>query len=129
MSLRAGMCITIVGEKSRLPHLFVILTEPVGNPPSAVAVNFTSQKDNSDNTVVLTEGHAFIKKPTVVNYAAARIVNCEALENSIHDINTQTSFHHRERQCSNELLQTLREGLRKSPFTPNKVLEYCKDKF
>lgn len=128
MSLHAGMCITIVGEKSKLPHLFVLLTEPVGDPPSAVAVNFTTQREYSDTTIILTNEHSFINKPTVVNYAKAMIVNCDILENQIHDMNSQTSFH-KERQCSNDLLNKLREGLRKSPFTRPNIIEYCKDKF
>ena len=128
MSLHAGMCITLLGEISMRPHLFVILTEPVGNPPSAVAVNFTTQRANSDTTVVLTEGHSFIVNPTVVNYAKAMIVNCDRIESQIHDMNSQTSFH-KESQCSDDLLRTLQEGLKKSPFTQSNILEYCKDKF
>lgn len=128
MSLHAGMCINIVGQIYKRPHLFVLLTEPVGNPPSAVAVNFTSLRENSDTTVVLTEGHSFITKPTVVNYREAMIVNCDRLERQIHDINSQTTFH-KESQCSDDLLRTLQEGLRKSPFTQPNILEYCKDKF
>jgi len=125
--LDAGTCVTLISNKG-YPHLYILLTDPSGSPKSTLIVNLTSHRAGCDETVVLTDGHSFIKRRTVVNYAEAKIVSEEKLLYKIKDTSDQTNVHH-ESPCSAELLKRLREGLKKSPFTAPKVLQYAKGKF
>lgn len=127
--LEIGTCFTLL-SRNRDPHLFVLLTEPSGKPLGSVVVNLTSYKSDfeSDTTVVLEEGHSFIKKKTVVNYRQAHFIDVTQLEAKLKDPDDQASLH-KEQICSQEFLEKLQQGLLKSPNTNPKLVAYCKDKF
>jgi len=99
-------------------HLWFILTnpDPAGN---VLGVNLTSFELFKDTTVVLTEGHPFIVKKSVIQYSDAKlfsVVNLEWMENN--------SYAQRRETCSAELLKAVRDGLMKSDFTPQEMQTY-----
>jgi len=101
-------------------HLWIVLTGPHGTPPQAVMVNITTQRLHSDTTVVLDRGdHPFVRHPSVVNYADARMVAADALRNAV----DSGSFRSHAR-CSEELLEKIRAGLLRSPYTPTRIKEH-----
>lgn len=107
------------------PHLYVVLTEPSDEPPTVAVVNFTSHRDNSDETVVLEGGeHSFIKRKTIVNYSQSTVITVAKLQSIIE---ADLTVLHRER-CSPELLERVRKGVWLSPFVIPKFRDYCKGK-
>ena len=120
MPLRAGACVHLP-DSSGKAHLAVLLTDPIGNPPRGIFVNFESRDQFcSDQTVILAGGHNFIRHQTAVVYQGTRVERIDKIEKAIADPHNPVNLHHSEPYCSDELLQTLREGLLKSPFTPKK---------
>jgi hypothetical protein len=106
-------------------HLWIVLTDPHGNPAEVVIVSLTTRRYGADPTVVLTLGdHPFIKNETVVYYPDARIVE----EGNLVAILTLRRDALKD-DCSPELLARIRQGLLDSPFTPNKIKNYCRARY
>lgn len=78
--VKAGLCVTLKSaNQSR--HLWIVLTEPAGDPLGVAIVNLTSQKNIPNEPLVLDVGdHSFIKGKTVVNYGAGKTVPAAQLE-------------------------------------------------
>ncbi|MCI0390265.1 MAG: hypothetical protein MOB07_16065 [Acidobacteria bacterium] len=124
--IKSGTCVFLTKPAAKaIPHLWIVLTDPEGDPPQVVMVNLNTKRDGSDTTVVLHPGeHRFIKHETVVNYSDARFVEVGNLQALI--------AMHRDWQdddCSDDLLAKIRQGLIDSPFTPNKIKTYCQARF
>ncbi|MGH7459462.1 MAG: hypothetical protein ACREMA_00345 [Longimicrobiales bacterium] len=95
-------------------HLWIVLTEPFDDPQTIIIVNFTTNRAGADQTVVLETGdHPFISHSTVVSYADAKLIKVATLQALVSA--GLSTFHS---DCSEELLQLLREGLLRSSFTP-----------
>src|SRR5947208_3401343 len=109
--VKAGICVHLKSADNLLSHLWVVLTDPLGDPSQVALVNLTKQKSHSDNTVVLNAGdHPFIKQATIVNYARATIQSATALENAI---KADITMRHKT-DCASDILEKIREGLFKS---------------
>jgi hypothetical protein len=122
--VEAGLCVNLKSV-NQTRHLWVVLTEPYGEPPRVALANLTSHKDGIDETVVLEAGeHSFIRRKTVVNYAAAQIVSATKLEQLIE---ADLTIPHRE-LCSDELLEKIRQGVFDSPFASPKFQKYCRER-
>ena len=103
------------------PHLWIVTTEPGESPAGdCIIVNVTTLRRDADQTVTLMQGdHPFVRHPSVVNYADARIVKASSIEQQ-----QQAGRILPKEPCSNELVREVRAGLVASPFTPNKVLSF-----
>ena len=126
--IEAGVCLHLITQGQDRPHLYVVLNDPYGDPPHVCLVNF-STKVRTDATVVLKPGepgmHVFVKEQTHVVYAWAKILSATKLENIVKkDLSKK---HHK--NCSATLLERLRQGLFRSPFTKESVLDFCKKAF
>ena len=67
----------------RLPHLWIIITEP-GLDERCVIVCVTTLRNDRDQTVTLVPGdHPFIKHPSVILFADAQIARVISLEGQI----------------------------------------------
>jgi len=102
-------------------HLWVITSVPFESPEKVIIVFLTSKKAHSDTTVVLSpEDHDFIKHPTVISYADARIEHSDHIMKRIEerDYDPRKSF-------SGDVVKTIQQGLIDSPYTPR----YIKDAF
>lgn len=105
-------------------HLWIVVTDPIGDPPTVIIVNLTTARLGSDRTVVLHTGdHPFIKHETVVNYADAR----EAPANKIAQLLDFPGYAHSD--CEPGVLALIQDGVIESPFTPNNIREICEDLF
>jgi hypothetical protein len=125
MKLELGDCVFIESRQTLEKHLFVIITEPSGEPPTALVVNFTTYRPHFDQTTILDVGeHSFIKRKSLVNYMRAGIANISNLESRI---DCDRTLLHREK-CSPELLQRIREGVLKSRFAAPRIQNYFKDR-
>jgi len=102
-------------------HLWVVVTEPVGDPTQVVIVNLTTARGGSDSTVILEPGeHPFVSRPTSVRYSDARLANVttlQALAGGPGD--THQDF-------ATEVLGRIRQGLLDSPFTPEWLKGFCR---
>jgi len=126
-TIEAGTCI-FLEKPSRysISHLWLVITEPSGEPPEVIIVNLTTFREGADTTVILNKGdHSYIKHETVVYYADARNVPLQLLEriaaldpNRIYD-----------ESCSEDLLVRIREGLLTSTFTPRKIKKKYRERF
>jgi len=125
LSLKAGSCIFLEKpDKESISHLWLLVTEPSGNPPEVVMVNLTTYREGVDTTVLLTDrDHSYIIHPTVVYYADARKTEV----NFLYRLIALDPKRLHEESCSTELLKKVRNGLFKSEFTPRKIKKYCKE--
>jgi hypothetical protein len=67
--------------------------------------------------------HPFIRKPTVVFYPDTRLMPVETIINEVK--NGQASFH---TDCSEALLELVRQGLLTSPATPRRLKAYVRER-
>lgn len=99
--LKAGVCLNLQSDSNLSRHLWVVITDPQGDPPTVALVNLTTHKEGVDETVILSAGeHSFIKKKTVVYYQRAKVYDAEQLERAI---TADLTIKHRH-DCSLELL-------------------------
>jgi len=90
-----------------------------------VIVNVTTLRGNRDQTVTLGLGdHPFITHSSVVLYGDAQIVDSRRLEADLHACVVE-----RREPCSERLLQLVQSGIEHSPFTPKKVVAFCRDQW
>jgi hypothetical protein len=101
-------------------HLWVVITEPSGRPPEVVIASFSTDYPDKDQTVKLgPDAHPFITRNTIVFYPDATIILVEEIVARVN--NKYASFHD---DCSEDLLETVAQGLLNSPFTPRRVKSY-----
>lgn len=61
-------------------HLWVLNTKPDPATHEAIMVSVTTQRPHSDTTTILHVGdHPFVRKPSVIHYADARVVDTRLL--------------------------------------------------
>ena len=113
------------GTPHAKPHLWLVLTEPDGDPAETVAVMVRSRKAYTDDTVVLAPGdHPFIHRASSVHYSTARRLRVDRILRRI-----RSGQCHLKEDLEADLLARVREGLMTSPFTVNAVREYCRNRF
>jgi hypothetical protein len=122
MKIYAGR--TFMYPNGGIPHLWIVVTEPSGMPADVVIVSLSSDKPGKDDTVKLGPGdHPFIRKPTVVFYPDTRLMPVQAIISEVQ--NGQASFH---ADCSEPLLDRVRQGLLASPATPRRLKAYVRER-
>ncbi len=94
---------------------------------TAVCVNVTTKRDDSETTVVLTAAdHRFIKHESVVRFSDAREMKIELVEKLLSSRPGQfVGVLHD--PCSEKLLARIRQGLLDSPMTPKEIKRKCKE--
>jgi hypothetical protein len=124
----AGSCLLLAEPAEpplNKPHLWFVLTDPSGNPPSVVAVMMRTVTRFTDSTVILQPGdHPFIKHDLAIQYSNAQRFNVERLTRAMH-----SGRCHLRDTMSPELLDRVRRGLLESLYTVHAVRDYCKSKF
>ncbi|HET7233998.1 MAG TPA: hypothetical protein VFJ16_28560 [Longimicrobium sp.] len=122
MKVYAGR--TFMYPNGGIPHLWIVVTEPSGTPAEVVIVSLSSEKAGKDATVKLGPGdHPFIRKPTVVFYPDTRLMPVQSIINEVQ--NAQATFH---ADCSEDLLDRVRQGLLASPATPRRLKAYVRER-
>ena len=101
------------------PHLWIIATEP-DDDHLCIIVNFTTLRNSQDQTVsIMPSEHPFVTRPTSIRYSDARIADVRKLR-----ADASTGLALPRERCSATLLKLIQDGLRASPYTPNKVIEF-----
>lgn len=78
--MRAGDCF-LIGGHGLTPHLWIVLTQPSGDPARVLIASCTFRKPWSDDTILLHRGdHPFIRHETVIAYTEIRIVEARVIE-------------------------------------------------
>ena len=78
--MQAGECF-LIGGHGLTPHLWIVLTQPSGDPARVLIASCTSRKPWSDDTILLDRGdHPFIRHETVIAYTEVRIVEVRVIE-------------------------------------------------
>jgi hypothetical protein len=126
LTLKCGDTFLLPKSASATEHLWIIVTEVDQTSGTAVCVNVTSKRDDSETTVVLSVGdHRFIKHESVVRFADAREMKMELVEKLLSGRPTQFvgTLHD---PCSETLLAKIRKGLLDSEMTPKEIKRKCK---
>ena len=101
-------------------HLWVVVTDPEGDPPSVVIVNLTSFRPGVDETVILHQGdHPFVRHKTVVNYCDARSRPTKGIEEALEKglIKILDS-------ATPQFIKRIKQGVLDSTETPPDIKEY-----
>ncbi|MEI8309896.1 MAG: hypothetical protein WCH98_03980 [Verrucomicrobiota bacterium] len=98
-------------------HLWVLITQADPVTGEGIMVNITTQRPHSDTTTILGAGeHPFIRKPSVVFYADARMVGTELLDRAI-----QSGSYRANAPFAASVLARIQAGIALSPMTPRKI--------
>lgn len=108
-----------------IPHLYVVVTPPDGDPPRVVIASVTSKRSHSDTTtILLPPDHPWINRPSVVNYGKATLVRVDYLLAQIKD--NIADVH---RPLKPEKLEIIQQGILKSKRTPRHIKRHCRTVF
>ena len=126
MTLQCGDTFLLPKSAYATEHLWIIVTEIDPQSGSAVCVNVTTKRDDSETTVVLNIGdHRFIKHESVVRFGDAREMKIDLVEKLLSGRPSQfVGVLHD--PCSEKLLARIRQGLLDSPMTPKEIKRKCK---
>jgi hypothetical protein len=123
--IRAGSSLLLAEPPLHKPHLWFVLTDPVGKPPRVVAVMLRTVTRFTDPILVLTPGeHPFIRHDSAVHYSMARWLPVPSLLAAMKDGKC-----HLKEDMTHDLLRRVRQGLLQSPFTVNALREECAELF
>lgn len=108
------------------PHLWIVLTEPDEQvPPHVAIVNLTSFREGADTTVVLATGdHPFIRHHTVVYYGDLLVAPAQKLVDAV-----RAGIATRHDDLTDDILERVREGVFRSPFTHGDMKAYCRNRW
>ncbi len=121
----AGRSLLIYPDTDSKPHVWFVLTDPVGMPGKVVAVMIQSAKPYTDSTVLLEHGdHPFIRHQTSVSFGQATFFTLEKLQRYF-----QKGMCHLLQDMSAALLDKVRKGLLASARTPHSIRAYCQSQF
>lgn len=124
MKVYAGRTFIFANIPGGIPHLWIVVTEPSGSPPEVVIVALSSDSEGKDRTVQLgPRDHPFITKPSIVFYPDAHRRSVRDIENDVR--NADATFHS---DCSESLLEAIRQGLLDSPATPRRLKAYVRER-
>jgi hypothetical protein len=120
--LKCGDAVEMPKPGQAVPHLWIIVTDPLPSSHEVVIVNVTSLRQHSDTTVVLKPGdHPYIRHDSVIFYADARLADVRNIQAGI-----DKGWFQECAACSPALLKRIREGLLASKFTRNKIKDFCR---
>ncbi len=121
--IKAGSTLHIVEPPK--PHLWLVLTDPAGDPPSVVTVMLVSKKPYTDDTVVLRPGdHEFIDRETAVQFSTARNRRIARITAAM--VRGRCALR---ASLSPEVLYRVQRGLLDSPYTVHAIRNQCASAF
>ena len=112
--MQRGDTVLMPAGPRRSLHLWIIATDPDPQSNLAVIVSVTTLRHAADQTVVLRKGdHQFIQHDSAVYFGDSRIIDVSRLKE-----------YPNHKPCSAALADEILSGLRASPFTPKKILNF-----
>jgi hypothetical protein len=107
------------------PHLWVVLWGPAGAADAYLVVSLSTLRRHSDRTVILQAGdHPFVQHDTCAVYADARRTTAAKLRQAL--ANREAIARE---PAGAVLLERLRSGLLRSPYTPDALREMAVEEF
>ena len=114
-----------LSDGNPVPHLWFVITDPDPATHLCAMVSLTTLKNDKDQTVVLHPGeHPFIMRTSTIYFSGAIVVDVRVIETRIAEGKVRSHA-----RCSPKLLKLLQEGVAVSPFTPKKVITFCRTAF
>ncbi len=114
--LLAGRCVWLDDRGGG--HLYLFITECVGNPSQTIMVNVTSWRRGLDETCILSPNdHPNISKKSIIYYEDARLIDEWRIEPILRNGDNAPSI-------SQELLVKIQQGLCQSAETPPTVKDF-----
>lgn len=110
------------GSANPIPHLWFVITDPDPVTYLCAMVSLTTLRGDKDRTVVLQPAdHPFITHSSVVHYIGAVIVDARRITTLL-----KAGSIHQHNSCSAGTLKLIQQGISASPFTPKKIVDFCK---
>ena len=123
MFSRAGETLVLPDPNFETPHLWILVTDPVGEPPQTIIVAVSTKRFYKDNTVVLSRGdHPWVQHESVIFYDHALIPEVHHLNEAV-----RRRIAECHQPCTPDVLRRVQDGLLSSPRTPNRVKKFSKD--
>jgi len=98
-------------------HLWLLITNPDPATHEAIMVNVTTQRPHSDTTTILNVGeHPFVRKPSVIFHADARLVDTRLLDAAV-----RSGAYQAHAAFQPAVILKIQAGLLVSLFTPKKI--------
>lgn len=111
------------GISSRIPHLWIVLSDPSEENQTVVIVSITTLRHGAEQTGVLRKGeHPFIDRDSSVCYADARLVDAGDL-----DVKAKAGQIKPHAMCPSKALEEVQAGILASELTPQKVERFYKE--
>ncbi len=123
MFSRAGETLVLPSPNFETPHLWILVTDPVGEPPQTIIGAVSTKRFYKDSTVVLSPGdRPWVRYASVISYDHALIPE-------IHYLNEAVSWRIAElrQPCTPDVLRRVQDGLLSSPRTPKRVKRFYED--
>lgn len=119
----AGWTLYISGPEG--PHLWVVVTDPAGDPETVVTVMLVTRRRHTDDTVILQPGdHPFIRHETSVSYSTADFRRVDRIVEQMHKGHCSAR-----ESLAPDVLARVQLGAATSPFTIHRIRDHCKHLF
>ena len=123
MFSRAGETLVLAHPNFETPHLWILVTDPVGPPPQTIIVAVSTKRFYKDSTVVLSPGdHPWVQHESVIFYDHALIPEVRHLNEAV-----RRRIAELHQPCTPDVLRRVQDGLLSSPRTPQRVKHFYKD--
>ncbi len=123
MFSHAGEKLVLPHPNFETPHLWILVTDPVGEPLQTIIVAVSTKRFYKDSTVVLNRGaHPWVRHESVIFYDHALIPEVHHLNEAV-----RRRIAERHQPCTPDLLRRVQDGLLSSPRTPKRVKRFYKD--
>lgn len=120
--IRVGTCFLLREREDQDFHLWMVVAD---DGRSIVIVNVTTLRSGVDTTTLLERGeHPFIKHDSVVNFRDAKKFDKHLIP-KLHALGTN-KFRFQE-ECFPDVVQKLKTGILKSPFTSREIKRFCEE--
>ena len=123
MLSRAGETLVLPSPNFETPHLWILVTDPVGEPPQTIIVAVSTKRFYKDNTIVLSPSdHSWVRHESVISYDHALIPEVRHLNEAV-----RRRIGELRKPCTPDLLRRVQDGLLSSPRTPKRVKKFYQD--
>lgn len=120
MLSRAGETLVLPNPNFEIPHLWILATDSVGEPPQTIIVAVSTKRFYKDSTVVLSPGdHPWVRHESVISYAHALIPEVRHLNEAV-----RRRIGELRQPCTSDVLRKVQDGLLASPRTPRRVKKF-----
>ncbi len=106
----------MIRKPGGIEHLWILVTKPDPRNGEVLLVSVTTQRLDSDKTILNVNDHPFVKHPSIVYYADAQITKISAIEAALNNgaIRPRDSV-------STQFLARIQDGIGRSAMTPKKI--------